>query len=238
MALSEFAHDLSSVRTAQSGATRELAAFQRALRGLRRIGVRAAQVHGRTAHKEMAAWFGEGKYAGADGNLHRIKPYGHKWGKRKKRLGLDSRRGVARKGVLKTMRAPAGFARTTTGFEIDLKKPDITVTGRATVGKSRRNLAGKRIIAGKGKSRAVIGIGLRTLNTNRRSFRVNNYLDHFVNAKAPGLKALSKGQLLRIQREVKAAIEEDIQRTLTTASRKLSLRDRIRLRIDFGNLFS
>jgi hypothetical protein len=237
--LSKAAQDLGDIRRAAMGAAREVREFDAALRALRRRLIRAMQIEGLRSAKEFAARFERlGLFANKNGALQRVKPYGDAWGKRKKRLGLDSRRGVARKGVLKTMRAPAGFARTTTGFEIDLKKPDITVTGRATVGKSRRNLAGKRIIAGKGKSRAVIGIGLRTLNTNRRSFRVNNYLDHFVNAKAPGLKALSKGQLLRIQREVKAAIEEDIQRTLTTASRKLSLRDRIRLRIDFGNLFS
>jgi hypothetical protein len=195
-------------------------------------------VHGRTAHKEMAAWFGIGKYAGADGNLHRIKPYGDKWGKRKKRLGLDSRRGVARKGVLKTMNAPAGFVRNPNGFEIDLHKPDITVTGRATLGKSKRALAGKRIIAGKGKNRAVVGIGVKLLNTNRRSFRVNSYLDHFVNAKAPGLKALSKAQIEHIQRKVAEAIKQEIERVMATGSRVLSRRDRLRLRIDFGNLFS
>lgn len=238
MALSSVAHNLSSVRTAQSGATRELAAFQRALKSLQRIGVRAAQVHGRTAHKLMWAWFGVGKYAGKDGNLRDIKPYGDKWGRRKKRLRLDMRPGVARKGILKTLRSPAGFVRIAKGFEIDLHKPDITVTGRATVGKSKRNLAGKRIIGKIDGKRAVIGIGLRTLNTNRRSFRVNNYLDHFVDAKAPGLKALSKAQLEHIQREVSEAIKSDIMRTLATGDRVLSRRDRIRLRMNFDNLFS
>lgn len=238
MALSSFAHDLSSVRRAQSGATRELAAFQRALKNLQRIGVRAAQVHGRTAHKLMWAWFGVGKYAGKDGNLRDITPYGDKWGRRKKRLRLDMRPGVARKGILKTLRSPAGFVRIPKGFEIDLHKPDITVTGRATVGKSKRALAGKRIIEGKGKNRRVVGIGVKYQISNRRSFRVNNYLDHFVDAKAPGLKALSKAQIEHIQRKVSEAIKSDIMRTLATGDRVLSRRDRIRLRINFDNLFS
>lgn len=238
MALSSFAHDLSSVRTAQSGAARDLAAFRRALKGLQRIGVRAAQVHGRTAHKLMWAWFGVGKYAGKDGNLRDIKPYGDKWGRRKKRLGLDMRPGVARKGILKTLRSPAGFVRIPKGFEIDLHKPDITVTGRATVGKSKRNLAGKRIIGKIDGKRAVIGIGLRTLNTNRRSFRVNNYLDHFVDAKAPGLKALSKAQLEHIRRKVAEAVDAEIERVIATGSRVLNRRDATRLRVNFGNLFA
>lgn len=211
--------ELSSIRKAASGAAKELRDFERAVKALRKRVVRGAQQRARTTQKRMVARYERlGLFADRRGALRKIRPFGQKHRKRKRQLKLDMRRGIMRKGVLKTIKSPRAILRTPGGFIFDLKAPGITVTGRATVGKSKRSLAGKRIISGKGKSRAVIGIGVKVQVTNRRSFRVNSYIDHFADSKAPGLGTLSREDIQDLDEAAQKAADEHIK-SLTWAAR-------------------
>lgn len=231
------ADDLGQVRKVGSGATRDLRQFQRALKGVRRIMVRAVQVAGRHVHKENARRYARTLYANRLGHLALIRPYGRKHGKRKARLKLDLRPGVMRKGILKTMQSPLAFIKLPNGFQIDLERPNLTITGRATVGKFLRAIAGKRIIEGKGKDRRVTAIGVKVLNTVRKSFRVNSYLGHFADQKAPGLGNITKADERFIGDEAKGAVEQHL-RTVVGASRALSARAALKLRLDVRRMFA
>lgn len=190
---------VAALRGVAIGARRSLKDFERALREVKRIQIKAVQVQGRTEFKYMARLYERSIYADTHGRERMIAVYGAKWAKRKQRLRLDMRRGVARKGILKTVRSPAAFKHTAGGFVIDYRLPDITITGRATVGKRRRALAGRRILEGKGKDRHVAAMQVRFQNTTSRSFRVRSYIGHFADQKAPGLGSLPDASFRRIQ---------------------------------------
>lgn len=203
--------ELGDIRKAASGATRDVKKFERALAQLKRRGVRAIQQEAQTMRKTMANRYQRlGLYADKRGVLRRIRKPGKKWQDRKKALKLDPRPGIARKGVLKTLQSPRIIVKTTRGFIYDLKQPDITVTGRATLGKSKRNVAGKRLLGGKGKDRKVIGTAVKRMVTNRRSFRVNNYIDHFADISAPGLGSLSGEDKKELDRAALAAVNKHL----------------------------
>lgn len=228
--LSKAAKDLGDIRRAAMGAAREVREFDAALRALRRRLIRAMQLEGLRSAKEFAARFERlGLFANRNGALQRVKPYGDAWGKRKRRLGLDTRRGIARKGVLKTLKSPRIVTKTARGFVFDPKTPDITVTGRATVGKSKRALAGKRIIEGKGKNRRVVGIGVKHQISNRRSFRVNNYIDHFADLKARGLGSLARSDYDRMRKARHAEYDKWVRELSASAKRRLAGRDLLRI---------
>ncbi|MCZ7604840.1 MAG: hypothetical protein M5U25_01955 [Planctomycetota bacterium] len=228
--LSKAARDLGDLRRAAMGAAREVREFDAALRALRRRLLRAMQLEARTIAKMFAARYERlGLYANTSGALQKVKPYGDKWGKRKKRLGLDSRRGIARKGVLKTLKSPRIITKTARGFVFDPKIPDITITGRATVGKSLRALAGKRIIGKIDGKRAVVGIGIKHQVTNRRSFRVNNYIDHFADLKARGLGSLARVDFDRMRKARHAEYDKWVSELSASARRRLAGRDLLRI---------
>jgi hypothetical protein len=231
------ADELGQIRRVGSGATRSLRDFRRALTGVRRIMIKAVQLEGREVHKRNARRYARGQYADRSGALRSIRPYGPQHAKRKARLRLDMRPGVMRKGILKTMQSPLGFVRRPDGFMIDLNLPNITVTGRATVGKSKRAIAGKRVLAGRGKNRKVVAIGVNILKTNRRSFRVNDYIGHFADAKAPGLGNITMADQRAINKAGKEAIEKHLQ-TIQGASRALSARAAIKLKLDVRRMFA
>lgn len=211
MALPSRRQELSDIRRAAAGATRDLKRFERALAQLKRRGVRAIQQEAQTMRKTMANRYQRlGLYADRRGVLRKIRKPGAKHQRRKKQLGLDPRPGIMRKGVLKTLQSPRVIEKTRTGFVYDLKAPDITVTGRATVGKSLRNLAGKRLIDGKGKDRKVTGTGVKRQVTNRRSFRVNNYIDGFADGSAPGLGSLSGEDKKQLDRAALKAVNDHL----------------------------
>lgn len=233
--MASVAQSLGSIRRAESGATRSLREFEKAVRGIKRVMVRAVQVEGKRVHKRNARRYARSQYANRRGGLKRIKSYGVKWGKRKAQLGLDKRRGVARKGILKTVKSPKSFRKTDNGFVIDYERPDITVTGRATLGKSKRSIAGKRIIEGKGAARQVIGIGVKFQNTNRRSFRVNNYIGHFADQKAPGLGSITRKDEKAIDKEAVEAVDKHV-RSVKGASRALTKQARTKITLKLGRL--
>lgn len=226
---------LAAIRTVESGSTKSLRAFERALATIRREMVKAAQLEGRKVWRAMGARYARGMFANRAGQIVPIKPYGPKWKRRKEKLKLDKRRGVARKGVLKTMNSPKMFVKTRDGFVIDPERPDITVTGRATVGKSERNLAGKRIFGVVDGKRSVIGMAIKTQVTNRRSFRVNNYLGAFADQKAPGLGNISS----RAEKDIVDAVTEAARKHLRSvrgAARVLSRQAAAKLELKIGKL--
>lgn len=181
-----------NIRAVTAGAKRRLRDFQRALAEIKRIKVRETQKAARIVHKQMAARYAQGQYANEQGNVRNIRPYGAKWAKRKERLKLDMRNGVARKGILKQIGSPLCVVDHADGVEIDIKRPNLTVTGNATVGRSQRNIAGKAIVAGKGRGKHIVGYAVKRKNTKKRSFAVNRYIDPFADAKAPGLGSISR----------------------------------------------
>jgi hypothetical protein len=210
--------DIGDIRRATSGATQSLRAFQRALAAVKQRAVRAAQIAGREVFKRMYTRFAQGFYANKAGQIVPIAPYGDAWGKRKEQLGLDKRRGVARKGILKTIRSPLAFIKYPSGFSIDLTRPNLTITGRATLGKAMRNLAGKRVI----KDKSVVAVGVTRLLTNRRSFAVNSYIGHFADQKAPGLGNIARRDSVYINGQINEAVAQHIGNLKGASKRQLS----------------
>lgn len=205
--------ELASVRRAMMGAARELKQFKNALAGVDRRAVRGIQQGAHDLRKSFANRYGLlALYSDSRGVLRRIRMYGVEWGKRKAKLTLDMRPGVARKGVLKTLQSPRIIITVPRGFVFDLMEPDLTITGRSTVGRSARNLAGRRIIEGKGKSRQVVGMGVTRRVTNRSSFRVNNYIDHFAQLKAPGLGSIATSDLGKLMDAAVQAALNDLRK--------------------------
>lgn len=225
---------IGDIRRASMAATRSVRAFDRAVTALQQRAVRAAQVAGREVFKRMYTRYGQGYYADKAGRIVPIRPFGSDWRKRKEKLGLDPRRGVARKGILKTIRSPLAFVRATKGFRIDLKRPNLTITGRATLRSALRNLAGKAIVEGKGKDRKVVGLAVKRRKTNKRSFAVNSYIGHFADGKAPGLGNIATRDYVYINGAVNEAIVDHIARVKGAAKQVLSgkARARIVLRLD------
>ncbi len=210
--------DIGDIRRAASGAARNLRQFTRAISGIRARLIRAVHSGGREVFKLMYVRHSIGVYANAAGVVVPITPYGTPWGKRKAQLGLDLRPGIARKGVLKTIRSPLAFVKRSNGFDIDLTRPNLTITGKATLGKSKRNLAGKRVVRDGG----IVAIGVIRKLTNRRSFAVNSYLGHFADSKAPGLGNIANTDVELIRLRVGQAIAEHLASVKGMARRVLS----------------
>ncbi len=221
--------DIGDIRRAASGAARELKQFNTAARALRKRVVRAVQTEGRRkVFKNLHTRYEQERYADSRGLVKRIGAYGSKWRRRKIRLGLDLRRGVARKGIIKAVRSPRAFVKTPKGFVIDIEAADITVTGRSSVARltGRKGgpvfLAGKRVITGKGKDRQVSAILLKqTPKSNRRSFRVNNYIRHFAKRKAPGLGNMTSQERAFLLRVARDTALQHLQGIKGAASRRL-----------------
>lgn len=212
---------IGDIRRASMGATRSVRAFQRAVAALKQRAVRAAQVAGREVFKRMGTRFATGFYADKAGRIVPITPYGAAWGKRKAKLGLDPRPGVARKGILKTVRSPLAFVRQPSGFSIDLARPNLTITGKATLRSALRNLAGKAIVEGKGKDRKVVGFAVNRRKTNKRSFAVNSYIGAFADSKAPGLGNIATRDHVYINGKVNDAIVDHIAKVKGAAKQVL-----------------
>lgn len=222
--------DIGDIRHATSGATRQLRVFQRAVSAVKQRAVRAAQIAGRTVFKRMYTRFATGFYANKTGQIVPIAPYSDAHGQRKRQLGLDSRRGVMRKGVLKTVRSPLAFVNIPSGFSIDLLRPNITVTGRATLGKGMRNLAGKTLfrhsdgrllnVSGKG-AQIVARLVNRTL-TNKRSFAVNSYIGHFADDKAPGLGNIATRDRVYINGQINESVAQHLGNLKGATKRQLA----------------
>lgn len=211
--------ELANLRKAMTGAARSLAQLERTIPTLKRRLIRAVQIEGKRAHLRMYERYSKSRFADSDGMLQSISPFGAAWAKRKRRLRLDSRRGVARKGVLKQIRSPLGFVKHPQGFTIDLLRPALTITGRATVGKSLRALHSKK----RAKELAAIGaMGVVFKTTSKRSFAVNDYMPHFADAKAPGLGTLARADVAALNKATRDAVRERIEKVKGTARKALT----------------
>lgn len=210
--------------------------FERAVKQVQRKATKAVQTSGKKAHRRQGRRHARGQYANAAGQLKRLGSYGPKQRRRKQQLKLDMRRGVMRKGILKVMNSPQAFSRIKTGFEIDITRPDITVTGRATIGKSRRATAGKRILQKDSSGvRQVVGIAAKLQVTNRRSFRVQNYIHHYAKQKAPGLGAITSRDQKEISEDAGEAVEAHIN-SIRGATRSLSRQAATKITIRLGKI--
>lgn len=226
---------IGDIRAIEAGAKRRLRDFEKAIKAIKKVMVKQSHIEGRKIHKLNARRYARGQYASEQGKLKRLGSYGVKWGKRKLDLRLDLRRGVAGKGILKQMQSPAAFKRLKDGFEIDPEGANITITRRATLGKSNRAIAGKRILSGKGANRQVIGIAVKFQNTFRRSFRVNNYLKHYAAKKAPGLGSATDKDYTTLERELAKAADHHI-RSIKGASRGVSKKAQSVITLKLGRL--
>lgn len=225
---------IGDIRRASMGATRSVRGFQRAIAGVKQRAVQAAQLAGREVFKRMGTRYAMGFFADKAGRIVAIRPFGTAWGKRKEQLGLDPRRGVARKGILKTVRSPLAFVRQPSGFTINLGRPNLTITGKATLSSALRNLAGKAIIEGKGANRKVVGLAVKRRKTNKRSFAVNSYIGAFADEKAPGLGNIANRDRVYVEGAVNDAVVAHIARLKGAAKQVLTGKARalITLRLD------
>lgn len=211
--------ELANLRKAMTGAARSLAQLERTIPTLKRRTIRAVQLEGKRAHLCMYQRYAQSRFANKEGVLQSIAPFGAAWGQRKRRLRLDPRRGVARKGILKQIRSPLGFIKHPSGFTIDLLRPALTITGRATVGKSLRALHTQK----RAKALAALGaMGVVFQQSAKRSFAVNDYMSHFADAKAPGLGTLARADVVAIRKAVRDAVRERIARVKGTARAALT----------------
>jgi hypothetical protein len=190
--------NLGDIRKATSSANASAADFQRALKAIRALKIKETQRVGKIVAKRIGTRFSVGQFAGVGGKIAPLGKYGNAWRLRKIQLKLDLRRGVARKGILKQVSSGQIFAPLADGFDIDIKRPALIVTGNARLGKRPTFLFAKRT-GGKVKKRKHTG--------TKESFFVNDYIDHYANAKAPGLGLLSTRDLLDIQEAAQKKVQ-------------------------------
>jgi hypothetical protein len=212
---SKRASELANLRRATQGARRTLRQFERAAAQVQKKAIAAAQVEGKRAHLAMARRYLQEQYANAAGAEVRIKNYGAAWRARKARLGLRMERGQARRGVYKQVRSPLGFVKIERGFTIDLERPGLTVTGRATLSSATRTINTTR-----NNRLGVLGFVIK--KTNRRSFYVNDYLAFFSAAKAPGLGSITQNERRAINDAARQAVTRHIQGITNAATLQLS----------------
>lgn len=225
-----------NIRAVVSGAKRRVSDFQRALKEIKRIKIRETQKAGKDAARNIATRYKFERYADDTGQVRQIRPYGAAWGKRKAQLKLDDRRGVARGGILKQVQSPLIYSALQDGFDIDIKRPNLTITGRATLGRSLRTLAGKAVVSGKGRQRAIVALTFKRVKTSKRSFLVNAYIDHFADQKAPGLGNLSNDDLTMIETRANDAIAQHLEAVGSAGSRFLRRGAAAKLRIDLRRM--
>lgn len=227
---------IGDIRKIEAGAARTLRDFERGIKTVERRMVKAAQIRGRKAFKKISKRYERSIFVNRRGKVSRLGKYSKKHGRRKHRLNLSIRRGHMREGISKQVKSPKAFRKTKKGFVISLEAPDLTVTGRATVGKSMRTLVGKRILGKHGGKRTVIGAHFKKQNTDRSSFRVNRYLDHYAAQKADGLGSISQADEKKLEREVSDAAVAHIQ-AIRGAKRDIRRDVAVRVEISLANMF-
>lgn len=193
---------VANIRSVIAGNKRKLADFQRALKAIRQIKIRETQRAGRIVAKRLGHRFKFERYANESGQVVTVKPYGKAWGARKAQLKLDDRRGHARLGIQKQMDSPMIFVPRSDGFEIDIKRPALWVTGNA-----RSRLKRKTVLTA---NAAKGGYKHRLQKGKKESFFVNAYIDHFANMKAPGLGLLANEDATYCEEQAQAKIREHL----------------------------
>ena len=220
---------IASIRRAQSGATKKLKDFKKAFKAIKKKMVQAVQKTGRRRFKMMHKRYEKALYANRQGKLSRVRKASKAHNLVKQELGLDPRPGHMRKGVSKHMRSPKSFKKNQTGFIINIKAPNLTVTGKTTGAAKLRAIAGKAIITDK----EVVGHQVKFQKTTRKSFRVNAYIDAFSDQKAPGLGSITDADGRAIDKAAKTAAEKHLA-NVTKQAASLSRQAVNKLVIDVG----
>lgn len=102
-----------------SKGTRQLAKAAKAADGAQKRLVRSVQKYGRVEHAKLGALFGTGHYYPLGTNaLKALPPITAAWRKRKRKLGLSMKSGIASGATLKAANASASFIKTKDGFRI------------------------------------------------------------------------------------------------------------------------
>lgn len=228
---------IADIRKIEAGATRSVRDFERALKTVQKRMVRAAQIEGRKVFKKISRRFEKLAYANAAGRVKKLKKFGEAHKARKKQLRLDPRRGHMRKGIAKQIKSPKAFIKRRDGFIIDLEKPALTITGRATLRMRGRNLAGRRVLGGSGKARGVVAINIINKLTDKRSFLVNRYIGHYADQKAPGLGSITKADVKRLERKILEAAEGHLV-SIIGGTRVLGGDAAARIELKIGRLFA
>lgn len=216
---------IGDIRRATSGASTSIKDFQRALAAVKAIKVRETQKAGREASRQIFTRFAAQLFADDKGVVRNLGRYGKRWGARKRALKLRMERGQARRGIFKQIRSPLIYAKLADGFDIDIKRPALWVTGRARIGKRKtvhiRN-------AGKGGYRHRLAV------SNSESFFVNAYIDHYADQKAKGLGLLANEDIAEIEQRANAAVAGHLAAIRGAAKQALSKRAQATLRINVG----
>lgn len=216
--------DLARIRRAASGASRKLKDFTRALDAVRNIKIRETQKAGREVSRQLFTRFAAQLYANENGDVQRLGRFGKAWGERKKALGLRRERGQARRGIYKQIRSPMIYAKLADGFDIDIKRPALWVTGTARLTKRAalvlRNKAGGKVSA-------------HRYRTTQGSFYVNSYIDHYANQKARGLGLLANEDLEEIERRANEKISDHLHRIRGAARAALATRAHAKFMLSF-----
>lgn len=214
---------LGDIRRATSGASKSLKDFQRALDAVKAIKVRETQRMGAIMSRRIGHRYKFERYADESGAIRKIKPYSRAWGRRKAKLKLDDRRGVARGGILKQVNSPLIYAKLSDGFDIDIKRPALWITGRTRLALRRKTVLTTKTAKGY-KHRLSRGL--------KESFFVNAYIDHFADEKAPGLGLMASADLAEMEQAVNAKTLDHLAAIRGAAKASLTNRAIARLKLN------
>lgn len=209
---------IADIRRGQSGATKTVRDFKKALKGLRKRMVSAVQRRGRRRFKLMHKRYEKELYANRRGKVRRIRRYSKRHAELKKELRLDKRRGHMRKGISKHIKSPKSFTKTDTGFIVNIKAPNLTITGKTSGAAKLRSIAGKAII----RNKQVVGHQVKFQKTTRKSFLVNRYIDPFADRQARGLGSMAESDHRALDKAAKEAVEKHLKKITKAATRSLA----------------
>ena len=214
---------LGDIRRATSGASKSLKDFQRALDAVKAIKIRETQRQGAIMSRRIGHRFKFERFGNVEGSIARIKPFSRAWARRKAKLRLDDRRGHARGGIQKQVSSPLIYAKLSDGFDIDIKRPALWITGRARLALKRKTVL---------ISKTAKGYRHRLSRGRNESFFVNAYIDHFADQKAPGLGLLPNVDLAEMEQAVNAKTLDHLAAIRGAAKANLTNRALARLKLN------
>lgn len=183
----------------------QLRAFDIAITKVFNQGVKKLQKAGRKSHKKLADIHWVEAHVDVEGRVRPLGQISSKWVKRKLALGKEAARGRFTKGLFRTIKSNKSFAKTKTGFVIDLKKPNLTVTVPRFIPASERKFKLSK------EARKARGSGSKRV-------AINDYIDHYEEQKAPGLGNIPARDLVRMNKETVDFLNERFQRVAKSAS--------------------
>ena len=145
---------------------------QAVLEELPGVVIESLQNSGRLLPRDIQRLFDRERYANEKGRIVKLKNFGPRWGATKSRVKFDSRRGHATKTASRAIGDRRSFGKLREGFVIDIDKT------------AKRWRADYRKLG------------------RRRRIRVSMYLQHYVDAKAPGFLSLGEKQKANMEQAV------------------------------------